>query len=117
LYDRRRSRDSNIKITSTILIENSLDYKSLLFLIASVCMLLFLEFFYLKFKSDDFVDSSNVIIKSIRESIIGERLFSPGLNIYNKLDFCDSIIRLLRFFVGYLSRNSIFMGAILRAGF
>ncbi len=83
----------------------------------SVYILLFLEFFYLKFKSDDFVDFNSVIIKSIKESIIGGRLFFPGLNTRNKLDLYDSIAKLLRFFVGYFSRNSASTGATLRAGF
>jgi len=117
LCDRRRSRGSNIKITSTILIENILDYKSLLFLMASVYILLFLEFFYLKSKSDDFVNSSSVIIRNIRENIIGGRLFFPGLSTRNRLGLCDDMIRLLRFFVKYPSRNSVFTGTTLRAGF
>ncbi len=117
MCDRRRSRGSSINIAFTILIENSLDYKSLLFLMASVCMLLFLEFFYLKFKSDDFINSSSVIARNIRESNIRGRLFFPILSIRNRLDLCDSMVRLLRFFVGYFSGNSIFTGAILRAGF
>ncbi len=101
----------------TILIENSLDYKSLLFLMASVYILLFLKLFYLKFKSDDFVNSNNIIIRSIRESIIGRRLFFSSLSTRNRLDLCDGMARLLRFFVGHPSRNSIFTGATLRAGF
>jgi len=94
-----------------------LDYKSLLFLMASVYILLFLEFFYLKFKSDDFVNSNSVITRSIKKSIIGGRLFFPSLSIRNRLDLYDGIIRLLRFFVRYSSRNSAFTGAILRADF
>ncbi len=42
---------------------------------ALIDMLLFLEFFYLEFKSDDFVDSSSVITKNIEESIIEGKLF------------------------------------------
>ena len=84
---------------------------------ASVYMLLFLKFFYLKFKSDDFVDSSSVIIRSIGESIVGGRLFFPVLSTRNKLGLCDSMVRLLRFFVMYPSGNSVFTGATLRAGF
>ena len=100
-----------------ILIENSLDYKSLLFLIAPVSILLFLEFFYLESKSDDFINSSNVITRSIRESNIEGRLPFPVLSIRNRLGFCNSMIRLLRFFVRYFSGKNIFTGAILRAGF
>src|SRR6266508_3058449 len=100
-----------------MLIENNLDYKSLLFLMTSIYILLFLEFFYLKFKSDDFVDSNSEIIRSIRENIIGGRLSFPGLSIRNTLGLCDNIIKLLRYFVGHPSRNSIFTGATLRAGF
>ncbi|SRR6266498_1313049 len=100
-----------------MLIENSLDYKGLLFLMASVNMLLFLKFFYLEFKSDDFIDSNSVIARNIRESNIEEKLFSPVLNTRNRLGLCDSMIRLLRFFVKYLSGKSAFTGAILRAGF
>jgi len=100
-----------------MLIENSLDYKDLLFLMAPVDILLFLEFFYLKFKSDDFINSNSVIIRSIRESNVEGRLFSPILNIRNRLGLCDNIVRLLRFFVRYLSEKSVFTGATLRAGF
>ena len=100
-----------------MLIENSLDYKNLLFLMASVCMLLFLKLFYLKFKSDDFVDSNSVITRNIRESIIRKRLFFPSLNTRNRLGLYDDMVRLLRFFVGHPSRNSVFTGAMLRAGF
>src|SRR6266487_5222551 len=100
-----------------MLIENSLDYKGLLFLMAPVGMLLFLEFFYLESKSDDFINSSSVIIRSIRESNVGGRLSFSILNTRNRLGFCDSIARLLRFFVGYLSGKNIFTGATLRAGF
>ncbi len=84
---------------------------------ASVYILLFLELFYLNSKSDDFVDFNNVIIKSIRKSIVGGRLFFPALNTRNKLGFCDNIVRLLRFFVEHLSGNNAFTGATLRAGF
>src|SRR6266536_1952192 len=97
-----------------ILIENNLDYKSLLFLIAPINILLFLKIFYLESKSDDFIDSSNIIIKSIRESNIGGRLSFPALSIRNKLDLCDSMTRLLRFFVGYPSGKNVFTGAMLR---
>src|SRR6266511_3425114 len=90
-----------------ILIENNLDYKSLLFLIAPVNILLFLEFFYLESKSDDFINSSNVITRSIRESNIEGRLPFPVLSIRNRLGF----------FVKHLSGKSIFTGATLRAGF
>ena len=100
-----------------MLIENSLNYKDLLFLIAPVDMLLFLEFFYLEFKSDDFINSSSVIIRSIRESNVKKRLFSLVLSTRNKLGLYDSMVRLLRFFVGYPSENSVFTGATLRAGF
>ncbi len=117
MCDRRRSRGSSIKIASTMLIENSLDYKSLFFWMASVYMLLFLELFYLKFKSDDFVNSSSIIIRSIGESIVEGRLFFSALNTRNRLGLCDGMVRLLRFFVGYPSRNSVFTGATLRAGF
>jgi len=101
----------------TILIENSLDYKSLLFLVTPIGILLFLKFFYLEFKNDDFIDSSSVIIRNIKESNVGERLSSLILNTRNRLGLCDSIIKLLRFFVGYLSGNNIFTDATLRAGF
>ena len=84
---------------------------------APVNILLFLGFFYLESKSDDFINFSSVIIRSIRESNVGGRLLFPVLNIRNRLDLCDSIVRLLRFFVGYPSRNSVFTGATLRAGF
>ncbi len=117
LCDRRRSRGSNIQITFTILIENSLDYKNLLFLITPVSILLFLEFFYLKSKSDDFINFNSVIIRSIRKNNIGERLSSPTLNIRNRLGFCDSIIKLLRFFIRYPSGKSVFTGATLKTGF
>ncbi len=100
-----------------MLIENSLNYKGLLFLMASVSMLLFLEFFYLEPKSDDFIDSNNVITRSIKESNVGKKLFFPVLNIRNRLDLCDSIIRLLQFFVGYPSEKSAFTDATLRTGF
>ncbi len=100
-----------------MLIENSLDYKGLLFLMAPVNILLFLEFFYLEFKSDDFINSSSVIIRSIRESNVGGRLLSPILNIRNRLGFCDNITRLLRFFVEHPSGKSAFTGATLKAGF
>ena len=99
------------------MIENNLDYKGLFFLIAPVGMLLFLEFFYLELKSDDFVNSNNVITKNIGESIVGGRLFFQNLNICNRLDLCDSIVRLLRFFVKHPSGNSAFTGATLGAGF
>src|SRR6266536_4306282 len=102
---------------STILIENSLNYKNLLFLIAPVSILLFLKFFYLKPKSDDFINSNNVITRSIGESIVGGRLFFSVLITRNRLGFCDDIARLLRFFVGYPSRNSTFTGAMLKTGF
>ncbi len=94
-----------------------MNYKSLLFLMAPVNILLFLKFFYLEFKSDDFINSSSVIIKSIRESNVGEKLPSPALSIRNRLGLCDNIARLLRFFVKYLSGKSAFTGAMLRAGF
>src|SRR6266511_1749400 len=100
-----------------MLIENSLDYKNLLFLMAPVNILLFLKFFYLESKSDDFIDSSNVIIRNIKESNIEKKLPFPILSTRNKLGFCDSIIKLLRFFVKHPSGNSIFTGATLRAGF
>ena len=100
-----------------MLIENSLDYKNLLFLMAPINILLFLEFFYLESKSDDFIDSSSVIIRSIRENNIERRLFSPVLSTRNRLGLCDNIIRLLRFFVGHPSGKNIFTGATLRAGF
>ena len=58
-------------------------------------MLLFLKFFYLESKSDDFIDSNNVIIRSIEENIIEEKLSFSALNIRNRLGFCDNIIRLL----------------------
>ena len=57
-----------------MLIKNSLDYKGLLFLMAPVGILLFLKKFYLEPKSDDFVDSNNIITRNIRENIIGGRL-------------------------------------------
>ncbi len=82
-----------------------------------VSILLFLKFFYLEFKSDDFINSNNVIIKSIRKNNVGERLPSPALNTRNRLDLYDSIVRLLRFFVRYLNENNIFTGATLRADF
>src|SRR6266498_4693782 len=100
-----------------MLIENSLDYKDLLFLMAPVNILLFLEFFYLESKSDDFVNFNNVITKSIRESNVRGRLSFPTLNTRNRLGFCDSMVKLLRFFVGYSNGKSIFTGATLRAGF
>src|SRR6266536_6464293 len=100
-----------------MLIENSLDYKGLLFLMAPVNILLFLEFFYLEFKCDDFINSSSVIARSIRESNVGEKLLSPILSTRNRLNLCDSIARLLRFFVGYFSGKSVFTDATLRAGF
>src|SRR6266536_2517406 len=102
---------------STILIENSLDYKGLLFLIAPVSILLFLEFFYLESKSDDFINSSSVIIRSIRESNVERKLPFLILSTRNRLVLYDSIARLLRFFVGHLSGKSVFTGATLRAGF
>src|SRR6266536_4255391 len=83
----------------------------------SVDILLFLKFFYLKSKSDDFINSSSVIIKSIRESNIEGKLLFPILSIRNRLGLYDNIARLLRFFVRYLSGKSIFSGATLRAGF
>ncbi len=83
----------------------------------SVGMLLFLEFFYLESKNDDFINFNNVIIKNIRESNVGRRLPFSILSTRNRLDLCDSIIRLLRFFVEYLSGKSIFTGATLRVGF
>ena len=94
-----------------------MDYKDLFFLIASVNILLFLEFFYLESKSDDFINSSSVIIRSIRESNVERKLPSPALNIRNRLDFCDNMVRLLRFFVGFLNGKSVFTGATLRADF
>src|SRR6266498_1384055 len=101
----------------TILIENSLDYKGLLFLIAPVNILLFLEFFYLKSKSDNFIDSSSVITRNIRESNVEKKLPSPVLTTRNKLDLYDNIARLLRFFVRHSNEKNTFTGAILRAGF
>src|SRR6266498_3712781 len=100
-----------------MLIENSLDYKSLLFLMTSVGILLFLEFFYLEFKSDDFINFSSVIIRNIRESNVGGKLPFSILSIRNRLGLCDNMARLLRFFVGYFSENNTFTGATLRAGF
>src|SRR6266536_622913 len=102
---------------STILIENSLNYKDLLFLIAPVNILLFLKFFYLEPKSDDFINSSSVIIRSIKENNIGGRLSFPTLSTRNRLGLYDSIARLLRFFVKHPSGKSAFTGATLRAGF
>ncbi len=85
---------------------------------ALINILLFLKFFYLEFKSDDFINSSSVITRNIRESNIGGRLlFFPILNTRNRLGLCDNIVRLLRFFVGHPSENSVFTGATLRAGF
>jgi len=78
-----------------MLIENSLDYKGLLFLIAPINILLFLEFFYLEFKSDDFINSSSIIIRNIKENIVGGRLFFSVLSIRNRLGLCDGIVRLL----------------------
>src|SRR6266536_4930098 len=100
-----------------MLIENSLNYKSLLFLMAPVGILLFLKIFYLEFKSNDFINSSSVIVRSIRESNVGGRLFFSILSIRNRLGLCDNIIRLLRFFVRYLNGKSVFTGATLKAGF
>src|SRR6266536_4827058 len=101
----------------TMLIENNLNYKGLLFLIAPINILLFLEFFYLEFKSDDFINSNSVITRSIKESNVEEKLPSPALSTRNRLGFCDSITRLLRFFVRHPSGKSAFTGATLRAGF
>ena len=84
---------------------------------ASVGMLLFLKFFYLESKSDDFINSSSVIIRSIRESNVGGRLFSPVLSTRNRLGLYDNIIRLLRFFVKHPNGKNAFTGATLRAGF
>ena len=84
---------------------------------APINILLFLKFFYLESKSDDFINSSSVIIRSIRESNIGGRLFSPVLNTRNRLGLYNSIARLLRFFVGHPNKNSVFTGVTLRAGF
>jgi len=84
---------------------------------APVSILLFLEFFYLEPKSDDFINSSNVIIKNIKENIVEKKLSFPALSTRNRLDLCDNIAKLLRFFVRYLSRNSTSTGATLRAGF
>ncbi len=84
---------------------------------ASVCMLLFLELFYLKSKSDDFVDSSSVITRSIKKSIIEKRLSFPNLSTRNRLSLCDSMVRLLRFFVKHPRRNNTSTDATLRAGF
>src|SRR6266498_5464398 len=100
-----------------MLIENNLDYKGLLFLIAPVNILLFLKIFYLESKSDDFINSNSVITRSIKERIVRERLFFPILNTRNRLGLCDYIVKLLRFFVEYLSGKSAFTGATLRAGF
>ena len=100
-----------------MLIENSLDYKSLLFLMASVGILLFLEFFYLEPKSDDFINSSNVITRSIGERIVRGRLSFSILSTRNRLGLCDNMIKLLRFFVEHSSGKSVFTGATLRAGF
>ncbi len=83
----------------------------------SVGILLFLEFFYLEFKSDDFIDFSSVIIRNIRESNVGGKLLFSVLSIRNRLGLCDSMARLLRFFVGYPSGNNVFTSATLRAGF
>src|SRR6266536_4469537 len=101
----------------TRLIENSLDYKGLLFLMAPVSILLFLEFFYLEFKSDDFINFSSVIVRNIGERIVRGRLFFPILSIRNRLGFCDCIVRLLRFLFGYSSGKSVFTGATLKVGF
>ena len=84
---------------------------------ASVSILLFLEFFYLESKSDDFINSNNIITRSIRESNVGERLSSPILSTRNRLNLCNIITKLLRFFVEYLSEKSAFTGATLRADF
>jgi len=94
-----------------------LDYKGLLFLMAPVGMLLFLEFFYLEFKSDDFINSSSVITKNIRENNVGGRLFFPILSTRNRLGLCDNMVKLLRFIVRHPSGKSAFTGATLRAGF
>ena len=100
-----------------MLIENSLNYKGLLFLMAPVYILLFLEFFYLESKSDDFINSSNVITRSIGERIVRGRLSFSILSTRNRLGLCDYIARLLRFFVGHSSGNNTFTGATLRTGF
>ncbi len=84
---------------------------------APVNILLFLEFFYLEFKSDDFINSNNVIIKNIKESNVGERLLFPILNIRNRLSLCDSMARLLRFFVRHPNGKSAFTGATLKTDF
>ena len=94
-----------------------MNYKGLLFLMAPVNILLFLKFFYLEFKSDDFIDFSSVIIRNIRESNVGGKLLFPALSIRNRLGLCDNIVRLLRFFVKYPSGKSVFTGATLRTGF
>src|SRR6266498_2067566 len=80
-----------------------------------VNILLFLEFFYLESKSDDFINSNNVIIRSIRESNVEERLLSSTLSIHNRLDLYDNMVRLLRFFVGYPSGKSAFTGFFFQA--
>src|SRR6266511_1057982 len=100
-----------------MLIENSLNYKGLFFLMAPVGILLFLKFFYLESKSDDFINSSSIIIRSIRESNVGGRLFFPTLNTRNRLGFCDSMVKLLRFFVKHPNGKNTFTGATLKAGF
>src|SRR6266536_1955486 len=100
-----------------MLIENSLDYKNLLFLMAPVGILLFLKFFYLESKSDNFINSNSVIVRSIKESNVEEKLSSPTPNIRNRLGLCDSMARLLQFFVGHFSEKNIFTDATLRAGF
>ncbi len=117
MCDRRRSRGSNIQTASMMLIENSLDYKGLFFLIAPVSILLFLKFFYLEPKSDDFIDFNSVITRNIRESNVGGKLPSSALSIRNRLGLCDNITRLLRFFVRHLNENNVFISATLRAGF
>src|SRR6266498_4304630 len=101
----------------TRLIENNLDYKDLLFLMAPVNILLFLKFFYLKLKSDNFINSNNVIARNIRENNVKRKLPFPALNTRNRLGLCDNMIRLLRFFVGYPSEKNTFTGATLKADF
>ena len=84
---------------------------------APINILLFLKFFYLKSKSDDFINSNNVITRNIKKSNVERKLPSPTLNTRNKLGLCDSMVRLLRFFVRHPNGNNIFTGATLRAGF
>ncbi len=84
---------------------------------ASVGILLFLEFFYLESKNDDFINSSTVITKNIKENNVGKRLSSPTLSIRNRLNLCDNIARLLRFFVGYSNGKKYLYGRDVKSGF